>query len=72
MVLNYNKIKLQIERNLCPEHSQHPVFTKTTNGFTIDACCEKFRNFLVKQAEKAIKEETERTISEMFTKAFKK
>ena len=70
--INYDKLKNQIESKLCPEHSKHPIFTKTSEGFTINACCEKFRTSLIEYAEKAIEEEVQKSISEMLNKAFKK
>lgn len=69
--INYNNVKAHIERKLCPEHSQHPTFTKTANGFTINACCEAFKSTLIKEAEKVIKIELEKAISQMFKNAFK-
>ena len=69
--INYSNIKHRIERESCPEHGERPKFTKTSDGFSISACCEKFRASLINEAKTAVAEETKRTIENMLRDAFK-
>lgn len=70
--LNYSSIKRKIESKLCNEHRTHPQFIKTSKGFEIKACCDKFRNELVKESEKFIGEETQKAIEKMMKNILKK
>lgn len=35
-------IKSEIEKQCCPIHGKHPIFTNTTKGFRLETCCEEF------------------------------
>jgi peptidyl-prolyl cis/trans isomerase len=69
--INYSNIKSRIERYSCPEHRERPKFTITSDGFTITACCEKFRTSLINEAKSAVEEETQKAIEKMLKNAFK-
>lgn len=70
--INYYNIQRSIENKICPEHGEHPKFTKTPEGFSINACCESFRSALMKIAEEAIMKETQEAIERMMKGVFKR
>ncbi|QWT87276.1 hypothetical protein KBP46_05300 [Chryseobacterium sp. PCH239] len=69
--LNYDQIKKEIESEVYKEHSRHPEFVKTDEGFGIKACCEPFREELVEKSGKMIEEETKKILEEMMEDLFK-
>ncbi|MDV3560260.1 hypothetical protein CMT75_12385 [Elizabethkingia anophelis] len=70
--INYYNIQTSIESKTCPEHGKHPKFTKTPEGFSINACCENFRSVLMETAQEAITKETQEAIERMMKGIFKR
>ena len=70
--LDYSSIKRKIENQKCQEHYENPKFIKTSKGFEIKACCEKFRTEIIKKSEKIIAEETKKAIEKMMKNIFRK
>ena len=71
MDLDYNEIKRKIERERCAEHNESAKFVKTSNGFSITACCDNFEKKMSEKAEKIVGEETENAVNKMLKNMFK-
>lgn len=69
--LDYDVIKRKIESEVCSEHNEHAKFTKTTEGFQINSCCESFKMKLTEEINRNITEQTKTAIQKMLKKAFK-
>lgn len=47
-------IKTEIEKNVCPEHGEHPKVTFTTSGFEVSCCCKAFHQSISDKCEQAV------------------
>lgn len=70
--LDYNAIKRKIESETCLEHNARPEFKKTSDGFQINSCCEKFKSKLTEKAKKIVSEQTKSAMEKMMKNMFKK
>jgi hypothetical protein len=52
MKLDLDKIRRQVENELCPEHHKHPRAWLKGNSVKIAACCDNFQMHLENMIEK--------------------
>jgi len=69
--IDYASVKRKIESEQCNIHKEHPKFEKTIDGFSISACCEKFRTKMKKKTETIMAEEIKTAIESMLKNTFR-
>jgi len=69
-MINYRRIKSDLERTSCSIHNQHPEVNVIGDKINFKCCCEDFRSKSLKKLEGLLANEAQKSILDAF-KGFK-
>ena len=65
-MLDLNRVKTQLEKQICKEHGGHPEITVNDMQVGIKCCCEEFEKELSDQMDKLISDQIDDQINDAF------